>query len=267
MTEPANREAYLPYAPQPDPATPRPLAAILEDLHRPIHESFLQTKTKKGTEITFISWHTAVRILDRYAPGWHYPAPQIAMADGQVVVSVQIGIPTSDQGIVWRGATGWDEDEEKAYGDASDRAESQALRRACAKFGLCLYLYYEKGAHGPTQQQRPQTQSTSQKESRGPSNGAPPSKPAEAATAPQEGNQSTIDTPLRQAWTDFRYVGPMYGLTNDPAQVKHMREAYPGRRMQELTAADVWAQSTAIRAALGMAPHPVSGAVDLEAVS
>lgn len=151
------RDRYLPYAPGPDPATgPRPLAAVLADLKRPIHESFLQTKTKKGTEITFISWHTATRILDKYAPGWQYEThSQIAGDGSHVVVDARIGLPTADYGLVWRGATGWDEDEEKAYGDASDRAESQALRRAAAKFGLGLYLYYEKGADGPTQRRPP----------------------------------------------------------------------------------------------------------------
>src|SRR5689334_13901753 len=45
VTTPDTRAAYLPYAPAPNPATPRPLAAIMEDLKRPIHESFLQSKT------------------------------------------------------------------------------------------------------------------------------------------------------------------------------------------------------------------------------
>ena len=134
---------YLPYAPGPDPGKLRTLAEIQADLKRKVHSDLVKTKVKGGKSMTFIEWHTAVRILDKYAPGWQEEAT-ISMAGKLLGVVVRIGIPTSDHGVVWRAADGQDEDEEKAYGEASNRAYSQALRRACAKFGLCLYMYYEK---------------------------------------------------------------------------------------------------------------------------
>ena len=91
-------------------------------------------------------------MLDRYAPGWQSRThTQLALDGLHVAVDVEIGIPTSDYGMVWRSSSGSDVVSEKAYGDATDRAESQALRRAASKFRLGLYLYYEKGAGGPTQ--------------------------------------------------------------------------------------------------------------------
>ncbi len=142
----ADKDHYLPYYPAPEPG-PRPLADVLADLRRPIHPNFLRTKQKKGNDITFIEWHTALRILDRYAFGFHYRTRTGISLDGQhVTVDAEIGIPSSDYGVTWRGSTGSDEDEDKAYGDATDRAESQALRRAAAKFGLGLALYYDKDA-------------------------------------------------------------------------------------------------------------------------
>lgn len=142
----ADKEQYLPYYPAPEPG-PRPLADILADLRRPIHPNFLRTKRKGGADITFIEWHTALRILERYALGFHYRTRTSLSLDGQhVTVDAEIGIPSSDYGVTWRGSTGSDEDEDKAYGDATDRAESQALRRAAAKFGLGLALYYDKDA-------------------------------------------------------------------------------------------------------------------------
>jgi mRNA interferase HigB len=48
---------------------------------------------------------------------------------------------TCAKGIVWREATGYEPLNVKGYGDPTSNAESMALRRAAAKFGLCLYLY------------------------------------------------------------------------------------------------------------------------------
>jgi hypothetical protein len=45
------------------------------------------------------------------------------------------------EGVVYREATGQEEEETTSYGDSSSNAESMALRRAAAKFGLGLYLY------------------------------------------------------------------------------------------------------------------------------
>lgn len=145
----ADKDQYLPYYPAPEPG-PRPLADILADLRRPIHPNYLKTKRKGGADITFIEWHTAIRILERYALGFHYRTRTNLSLDGQhVTCDAEIGIVSSDYGVTWRGSTGSDEEGEdgaKNYGDATDRAESQALRRAASKFGLGLPLYYDKDA-------------------------------------------------------------------------------------------------------------------------
>jgi hypothetical protein len=46
--------------------------------------------------------------------------------------------------LIYREATGIEDEETSSFGDTSSNAESMVLRRAAAKFGLGLYLY-DKG--------------------------------------------------------------------------------------------------------------------------
>lgn len=52
----------------------------------------------------------------------------------------RLTIPTSE-GKISREASGTELLNCSSYGDPSSNAESMAFRRACAKFGLGLYLY------------------------------------------------------------------------------------------------------------------------------
>ena len=64
----------------------------------------------------------------------------IQQVGAHCVVTVRISIPCLE-GTVMREATGIEPLDVKGYGDPSSNAESMALRRAAAKFGLGLYLY------------------------------------------------------------------------------------------------------------------------------
>lgn len=124
----------------------RPLAEIIADLSQPIAPEDLGQMKKGGATLTFIPWYRAVRYLDRHAPGWSYEVRAITPVPGSVALTVRITIPCAE-GLVYREATGIEEEEVKGYGDPTSNAESMALRRAAAKFGLGLYLY-EKGNGG-----------------------------------------------------------------------------------------------------------------------
>lgn len=80
----------------------------------------------------------------------------------------------------------------------------------------------------------------------------------------QEGAPAAVPVPdetaLRAAWADFRYAAGLAGYSTAETQRDYLRGVYPDRRMNSLTAGEMWAQSTALRAGLGMAPHPQSGA-------
>lgn len=137
-------------------STLRSIAEIIEDLSKPINPKLLKHKpaaNNSSQKLKFIEWHTAVRYLDRYAPGWTYdiefgpimPMPEKLPNDkkqhrGKVFVKATISIPCSE-GIVSRSATGMEDVVVTGYGDPSSNAESMAFRRAAAKFGLGLYLY------------------------------------------------------------------------------------------------------------------------------
>jgi len=133
-----------------------PLAAaeIIKYLSRRLPEKLLETKNLKGTKITFLSWKYIPPILDKYARGWCWEITHLQSTSDRIFLVGRLTIPTSD-GLVWREATGTEclketktdkvtgevIEREIAYGDPSSNAESMAFRRACAKFGLGLYLY------------------------------------------------------------------------------------------------------------------------------
>ncbi|HEX8266934.1 MAG TPA: Rad52/Rad22 family DNA repair protein [Pyrinomonadaceae bacterium] len=118
----------------------RSIRDIIKDLRKPISPRHLRTRKQGGKELTYISWHDAIKYLDHYAPGWCYEVRNVASIGGRLVITVRISIPCSE-GMVWREATGQEEEDTNSFGDPSSNAESMALRRACTKFGLGLYLY------------------------------------------------------------------------------------------------------------------------------
>lgn len=120
----------------------RPIAEIIADLKRPLAARHLKTKpaTKQGGQITYIEWHTAVKYLDLFAPGWSYHVKSLQLIGNLVAVIASISIPCAE-GVVTREATGCEEADAKGYGDACSNAEAMALKRAAAKFNLGLYLY------------------------------------------------------------------------------------------------------------------------------
>ncbi len=125
----------------------RPLAEILADLSKPIATQHLQQKKKGGQVLTFIPWYNAVKYLDYYAPGWRSEIRSVVWFDSRIILTVRLTIVAAE-GEIWREASGTEEEPEEGkqqYGDPSSNAESMALRRAAAKFGLGLYLYDKKG--------------------------------------------------------------------------------------------------------------------------
>lgn len=121
----------------------RSIRDIIKDLRKPISPRHLRTRKQGGKELTYISWHDAIKYLDHFAPGWCYEVRNVASIGGRLVITVRISIPCAE-GLVWREATGQEEEETNSFGDPSSNSESMGLRRAAAKFGLGLYLYDQK---------------------------------------------------------------------------------------------------------------------------
>ena len=121
----------------------RPIADIINDLSKPIPPRLLRSKTVGGQKIQYIPWYTAVRFLDLYAPGWNYEIRHLTEIGNKLILVARISIPCAE-GIIYREATGQEDEEVKGYGDSSSNAESMCLRRAAAKFGLGLGLYEKK---------------------------------------------------------------------------------------------------------------------------
>jgi hypothetical protein len=122
----------------------RSISDIITDLSKPIKPRHLKKKMRGGQVLDFIPWYHAVKYLDLHAPGWSYEVRNTVWnSEGRLVLTVRLAIPCLE-GLVYREATGTEEEPEEGermYGDPSSNAESMALRRAAAKFGLGLYLY------------------------------------------------------------------------------------------------------------------------------
>lgn len=148
-----------------------PIAKIIEKLSRELPPRLTETKRKGGTKITFIPWHRANQVLDKYAPGWTWAITNTVLASDRIFITGRLTIPAAE-GNIYREASGTEllkedkpimipnpddpstkialvddlgrtalESRELAYGDPSSNAESMAFRRAAARFGLGLYLY------------------------------------------------------------------------------------------------------------------------------
>ena len=118
----------------------RSIRDIIRDLSKPVAKRHLRSRKQGGKEIQYISWHDAIKYLDHYAPGWNYEVRNIQNIAGKLILTVRLSVPCAE-GIVFREATGQEDEDRENYGDSSSNAESMALRRASAKFGLGLYLY------------------------------------------------------------------------------------------------------------------------------
>jgi hypothetical protein len=118
----------------------RSITEIITDLSKPIPSRLLKSKTVGGQKIHFLPWHSAIKFLDLYAPGWSYEIRHLAGIGGKLVLVSRISIPCLE-GVVYREATGQESEDVDKYGDPSSNAESMSLRRAAAKFGLGLHLY------------------------------------------------------------------------------------------------------------------------------
>eukprot|EP00232_Nephroselmis_pyriformis_P021458 CAMPEP_0182864918 /NCGR_PEP_ID=MMETSP0034_2-20130328/7418_1 /TAXON_ID=156128 /ORGANISM="Nephroselmis pyriformis, Strain CCMP717" /LENGTH=222 /DNA_ID=CAMNT_0024997191 /DNA_START=49 /DNA_END=714 /DNA_ORIENTATION=+ len=127
------------------------MSDIISELSEPLPDEMLKTLyADNGKPLPYIPWFTAQKILDQHAPGWCGEVRNVVFSprDGSVTVTYRVSVPTADCGLVYRDATGTEPATGaggRSFGDPTQRAEQQAFRRACARFGLGLYLYGIEG--------------------------------------------------------------------------------------------------------------------------
>ncbi|PRQ39708.1 hypothetical protein RchiOBHm_Chr4g0428171 [Rosa chinensis] len=119
----------------------RPLAEILRDLNKRIPDNIISTPP--STRSTFIPWYHANRMLSFYAPGWCGEIRDVIFSDnGSVTVVYRVTVRGSDA-EAHRESTGTVSPSDGNIVDPVAAAEEIAFCRACARFGLGLYLYHE----------------------------------------------------------------------------------------------------------------------------
>ena len=120
---------------------PRPWAKIREALQKPVPPRHIESKTLKGNRIDFVPWYRLQKILDHYTGGWwEYVIEEGHQEGGQHVTTVTISVIAAER-TVSRQGRGYEESSTDSFGDPYSNAESQAFRRACARFGLGLDLW------------------------------------------------------------------------------------------------------------------------------
>ncbi|CAI0463742.1 unnamed protein product [Linum tenue] len=118
----------------------RPLAEILRDLNKRIPDNII----KPLQPPTSIPWYHANRMLSFYAPGWCGEIRDVIFSDnGSVTVVYRVTIRGSD-GEAHRESSGTVSPVDADIADPVAAAEEIAFCRACARFGLGLYLYHEE---------------------------------------------------------------------------------------------------------------------------
>ena len=123
-----------------EPAIKRSIVDIVADLEKPVAERHISSRKQGQAQIKYIAWYNAERYLDHYAAGWKKEIREVMNIAGNVAMTVRLTIPCLE-GEVYREATGSEADDKSGFGDPFSNAESMALRRACANFGLGRYLY------------------------------------------------------------------------------------------------------------------------------
>ncbi|XP_077250117.1 cobalt ion-binding protein [Tasmannia lanceolata] len=115
----------------------RPLVEILRDLNKRVPDKII------NPEHNSIPWFHANRMLSFYAPGWCGEIRDVIYSNNDsVTVVYRVTIRGSD-GEAHRESTGTVFPNDDQVEDPVAAAEEIAFCRACARFGLGLYLYHE----------------------------------------------------------------------------------------------------------------------------
>ncbi|CAA7045123.1 unnamed protein product [Microthlaspi erraticum] len=123
----------------------RPLIEILRDLNKKIPDNIVKSHEPGSNAASsgFIPWFHANRMLSFYAPGWCGEVRDVIFSEnGNVTVVYRLTIRGSD-GEAHRESTGTITTTDDHIEDPVTAAEEIAFCRACARFGLGLYLYHE----------------------------------------------------------------------------------------------------------------------------
>ncbi|KAI3866596.1 hypothetical protein MKX03_023808 [Papaver bracteatum] len=116
----------------------RPLAEILRDLNKKVPDKIIKPDSN-----CIIPWFHANRMLSFYAPGWCGEIRDVLFSEnGNVTVVYRVTVRGSD-GEAHRESSGTVSASDIHIEDPVAAAEELAFCRACARFGLGLYLYHD----------------------------------------------------------------------------------------------------------------------------
>ena len=127
---------------------PKTLKTFL-DLFEPFPDELKSEKKQGGQDITFVEWHEYVIRAHRTFPQGYSKAVEVTTAEGYdkkgapvatLIVKVRI---TDEETGAYQEALGSADAGKTSWGGAVAEAESQAMRRAFANWGLGLEMYLD----------------------------------------------------------------------------------------------------------------------------
>jgi hypothetical protein len=174
-------------------AKARTYAEIIEDLSKDIPQRFLSERKQGGKTLNYISWHDAVKLFELYAPGWEKQVVKFEQYHDWIFMIVKVTIHASDCSVS-REASGLEKLDKDSWGDPSSNAESMAVRRAFANFGLGLYLY-----HGDDSQNQNYNQNQNQNYNRSsqPPANQPQGNTGNSGTQPNGGSKTASEKQIK----------------------------------------------------------------------
>ena len=124
----------------PEEKAPLTILEFIANMFEEIPSDLLQTRKQGGSEITFVPWHVAHWLAVERSHGLlSYEVLEVTPTNKGILVKVRYTFHGAD-GTIWMDGTGY-EQHGQGWGGPLPSAESQAARRALARFGLGLYLY------------------------------------------------------------------------------------------------------------------------------
>jgi hypothetical protein len=132
------------------------LAEMLENLQKPVPKQFISIKKKGGTTIPFVTVWDYYELLDERvgAENWELTL-KVDHIGGLAVIIATLTVHGEDRSLTREGI-GNEKDDVETWGDSTSNAESQAVRRVCAKFGLSRELWLKDKNNSPSLPNIPQ---------------------------------------------------------------------------------------------------------------
>jgi hypothetical protein len=117
------------------------ISEMLENLKKPIPTAYISTKTIKGKAIRYVSVWDYYELLDQRCGAGNWSIDLEIKEVGRLTVAIAKLTLIGEDRSLSQMAAGNEDSDLDSYGDSTSNSTAQAVRRACAMFGLSRELW------------------------------------------------------------------------------------------------------------------------------